>query len=191
MASTKTIRQHIQDVLEAADDNLSSREISDKLKARGVSHAGTSAVAAFMRTGELDGVFVRADIAGHIRWTNNPEWSAKKVRAKATPTGKTAWVPESVVPPQVEVRPACLPAPPIDLLDDSEGSSQLEADGLIHARAQKPVIPCALAERLSAIVQDLQDALEDACRERLSHAFIADLVIANNATHRAARQLAT
>ncbi|HEY1129617.1 MAG TPA: hypothetical protein VGF12_09455 [Roseateles sp.] len=50
-------------------------------------------------------------------------------------------------------------------------------------------IPFALTERMSSIAQDLQDALEDACKARLSHDFISHLVAASTSVQNAHRQL--
>lgn len=53
-----------------------------------------------------------------------------------------------------------------------------------------PAIPAGgLPERLTAITQDIEDALGDACDAQLPHDLIKALVVANGAAHRAARLL--
>lgn len=119
----------------------------------------TTQISALLRSAEVVGRFIRSEIDGRVHWTNNPEWAPR-------PSGRKA-AAKPVVEPAVDL-------PPISLSPRPSGP---------------PQPPFALVERLDAIAQDLQDALDDACKAELPHALIAALVAATNATQLAARRL--
>jgi pyruvate/2-oxoglutarate dehydrogenase complex dihydrolipoamide acyltransferase (E2) component len=56
--------------------------------------------------------------------------------------------------------------------------------------APRPFLPLGLGDRLVAIVNDLEDALGDACDHAVPHGVIKALVLANGAANRALRGLA-
>lgn len=199
MTARVSIRDNIRDILDKADDSLTARQIFDRLQARGVRTAGASAVAASMRTGEIEGCFVKSEIGGLLHWSNHPEWTGKTTRKPRVPAAAD-FKPEPAVdlpPPQLAARPERLPSPPLDPPEEEPVALLAQQPPL---PAEKPAAlatvfraadkaPFALVERLDAIAQDLQDALDDACKAELPHTLIAALVAANNATQLAARRL--
>ncbi|MEA9746595.1 hypothetical protein VDF76_06020 [Xanthomonas campestris pv. raphani] len=62
-------------------------------------------------------------------------------------------------------------------------------DGYVHGLRLEARPPHAINERLDAIADDLQDALEDACKAQLPHALIAALVASSGALRRARKTL--
>ncbi|MCC5074327.1 hypothetical protein [Xanthomonas campestris] len=62
-------------------------------------------------------------------------------------------------------------------------------DGRIHGLRLEAGAPYAINERLDAIADDLQDALEDACRAQLPLALISALVTSSGALRRARKTL--
>ncbi|MCP3048356.1 hypothetical protein K6X13_14835 [Xanthomonas euvesicatoria pv. allii] len=65
----------------------------------------------------------------------------------------------------------------------------LDADHRIEGVRFEDPAPFAMTDRLDAIADDLQDALEDACRARLPHALISALVTSSGALRRALKTL--
>lgn len=201
MANTPTMRDRIRQVLDQAEDSLTARQVFDELALLSAAPANCSSVASSLRTGELEGMFVRNDGRDFVRWTNNPEWTSK-VKRKSPAAVKPQTNVEPAVqlgPPNLQVRPGHLPAPPIDPPGDDEPPIDSLAEvlttlpSLIASQMAetliRPVLPFALLERLDAIAQDLQEAVEDACKAEVAHQVIAQLVIASGATQRAARKL--
>ncbi|WP_296280598.1 hypothetical protein [Pseudoxanthomonas sp.] len=196
MSAGTSIRDNIRDILDKADDSLTARQIFDRLQARGVRTAGASAVAASMRTGEIEGCFVKSEIGGLLHWSNHPEWTGKTKRLPRVAASAKVEPAVDLPPPQLRARPQRIPPPPIDPPEDEPTASIATPPAPSSpetpvqappAKARKP--PFALVERLDAIAQDLQDALDDACKAELPHTLIAALVAANNATQLAARRL--
>lgn len=197
MSAGVSIRDNIRDILDKADDSLTARQIFDRLQARGVRTAGASAVAASMRTGEIEGSFVKSEIGGLLHWSNHPEWTGKAKRPPRLAASAQVEPAVDLPPPQLRAQPQRLPSPPIDPPEDEPVAQLAQQQPL---PAEKPAAPApvnraadkapfALVERLDAIAQDLQDALDDACKAELPHTLIAALVAANNATQLAARRL--
>ncbi|MCD0281287.1 hypothetical protein JWH04_20485 [Xanthomonas melonis] len=65
----------------------------------------------------------------------------------------------------------------------------MDADRRIEGVRFEDPAPYAMTDRLDAIADDLQDALEDACRARLPHALISALVNSSGALRRARKTL--
>lgn len=62
-------------------------------------------------------------------------------------------------------------------------------DGCVQGLRLEARPPHAINERIDAIADDLQDALEDACKAQLPHALIAALVASSGALRRARKTL--
>ncbi|CAD7351610.1 hypothetical protein X12_003540 [Xanthomonas arboricola] len=103
----------------------------------------------------------------------------------APPAAATAPTPEPETAPSVE---PSAPAKDDSLLVD-RSRLLIGADGRIHGLRLGAGAPYAISERLDAIADDLQDALEDACRAQLPHALISALVTSSGALRRARKTL--
>lgn len=119
--------------------------------------------------------------------------SGKLVQEKR---GQEAWwsLPgsENTSTPDAAASPAVSPGTATPSPDPLREESTEAASGPSTPAAQlfvQAAVPHELTARLDAIIQDIEDALDDACRAELSHAFIRHLVEANGAAGRAARQL--
>lgn len=101
------------------------------------------------------------------------------------PAAATAPTPAPETAPSVE--------PPAPEKDDSllvnRSRLLIGTDGRIHGLRLEARPPHAIKERLDAIADDLQDALEDACKAQLPHALIAALVASSGALRRARKTL--
>jgi hypothetical protein len=91
---------------------------------------------------------------------------------------------------------------PHDATEAQEGASSIPAAvtrapadisrgdvGTVEVAVLRAIPAGGLPERLTAITQDIEDALGDACDAQLPHDLIKALVVANGAAHRAARLL--
>ncbi|ATS38440.2 MULTISPECIES: hypothetical protein [Xanthomonas] len=99
-------------------------------------------------------------------------------------------------PPAAATAPTPTPEndePPAPKKDDgllvNRSRLLIGADGCIHGLRLEAGAPYAISERLDAIADDLQDALEDACRAQLPHALISALVTSSGALRRARKTL--
>ena len=152
----------IATIFNEAEDSLTTAQVVSELQKRGVTRS-TTQISALLRSAEVVGRFIRSEINGRICWTNNPEWSPRVVGRK-----------KQAHPAALECR--VQPAETVVSL------------GGVGKTAAKPN-PHNLVERLDAISQDLQDALDDALKARLSHDLIRHLVVASTAAQDAARRL--
>ncbi|KHS06578.1 hypothetical protein RM61_15020 [Xanthomonas phaseoli pv. phaseoli] len=93
--------------------------------------------------------------------------------------------------PEPETTPSVEPSAPAkdDSLLVNRSRLLIGADGRIHGLRLEAGAPYAISERLDAIADDLQDALEDACRAQLPHALISALVTSSGALRRARKTL--
>ncbi|MCC3253727.1 hypothetical protein [Xanthomonas campestris] len=98
-----------------------------------------------------------------------------------------------------EAHPAVAPAPETVASAEPPAAEKVESrvshklligtDGYVHGLRLEARPPHAINERLDAIADDLQDALEDACKAQLPHALIAALVASSGALRRARKTL--
>lgn len=187
----KPFRTVIQEILEAADDSLSSKQIHGRMVDGGRAPASPSTTASFLRQGEVDGQFVRSDIHGVLHWTTNPEWVPGKARkAKAVLAEVDAIKPAlrgaldtTRIETVVALVPSARPAP------ESDHAALAPAPAPAAAPPVRKV-PANLDMRLDAIAEDLRDAVKDACAHKLPHDLLAWLMDANHAALVAARELA-
>lgn len=106
--------------------------------------------------------------------------------------GTAYWsLPGTSSTPDAAAAPAASPCAAMPAPEPLRDAGTVAASGTPTpaAFAYLPQAPHGLAERLDAIVQDIEDALVDACTAELPHALIRHLVTASNAAGRAARNL--
>lgn len=239
MAERTGITDAIRAVLREADDSLQIRQVADLLERRGIVRAD-SALRPIFREREGAGEFLRAEIAGNVCYTINPEFVPKRGGPRRRAAGLRDAVHETLLS---ATRPLTL-AELVQRLDAKQvphagqnsisstlragvlqghfqryddqqparwgladrsppdaGTGDDDTPAAVASTATTPpqaeqvpasgssMPPHALRDRLSAIVQDLEDALADACRAELPHSLIGHLASANQAAHRAAREL--
>lgn len=158
-------------ILQAAGTPLVVSEILDALPVR--LEATNSTVSAICGKRAKAGEFSAALRGSKVEYGLNPDWQAPKSQLRG-PRGSAATSAKDASPGGAEASPMPLAAGPAPVA------------GSTTQRAQ---VPHNLADRLAAILVDIEDALGDACDAQLPHELIKALVVANGAAHRAARLL--
>lgn len=200
--STEGYADIIRVALQASDGQLTL----DQIIAEAVGPVDRKGMSTILRQRVVAGEIIRHhNPTGVLTYSLNPE---HKLRVATRPGAiRPAPIKRSTVP--VVVKPAPMPAtpatPPASRAPEPKAaaadapppaaaqnaapaaSAATRSPDLLEVIERMPPVAdrFALRDRLYAIAQDVQDALDDACAAELPHSLIRHLVAANGAAHRA------
>jgi len=190
-----SLSDSIRQVLNAAEDSLTAREIVDALKAAEVEF-NEGSVHPLLRQRHQAGELIKNEMAGRVAYTVNPDFKLNTKKARKRVGGAPQAPAAALAPPgdfaaRAEAGDAVIAAADKELRQAapvmSPALQSLVTDPVLPK--PRPRTPMALDERIAAIAEDLEAAVADACDARLPHTLIKDLATAGSAVSRASGRM--